>query len=222
VRDERAAFLALWMMPALAVYALVHMGQQGLVFVFLPALCLISGAAWAQLPRWRLPVAAVAVAVNAIIFIAAPTFPLRTDRVKLLTADTIRRHDARYVELFAAVRRHCAPAHCLLVATAWRFPQHYLPDYLLLRYEVGGRWQAGEGRPTRAEEAWIDVAGMGIRPDADGRVMVVIVDPDLLPLYDGSRRPLQYIATAGTERVAYFELRADERIHLGPQTFGVK
>ncbi len=42
---ERAVFLALWALPALGFYTLIHMGQQGLVFVYLPVLLLISAAA---------------------------------------------------------------------------------------------------------------------------------------------------------------------------------
>jgi hypothetical protein len=42
--DRRAWVMALWVAPSAAFYLLIHMGQQGLVFVFLPALCLLSSA----------------------------------------------------------------------------------------------------------------------------------------------------------------------------------
>ena len=41
--DDRAVFFALWVLPALAVYALVHLGQPGYLLTFLPACYLLIG-----------------------------------------------------------------------------------------------------------------------------------------------------------------------------------
>jgi 4-amino-4-deoxy-L-arabinose transferase-like glycosyltransferase len=59
--DDRAVFFALWILPALAVYALVHLGQPGYLLTFLPACYLLVGRSLALLvrrervprPRWR-------------------------------------------------------------------------------------------------------------------------------------------------------------------------
>src|SRR6185369_7869208 len=40
--SRKVWFLLLWVTPALVFYSIIHMGQQGLVFVFFPALVLIS------------------------------------------------------------------------------------------------------------------------------------------------------------------------------------
>ena len=48
----RAVFLALWALPALAVYALVHLGQHGYLLTVLPGCYLIVGRALVDLSRW--------------------------------------------------------------------------------------------------------------------------------------------------------------------------
>ena len=49
--DDRAVFFALWVLPALAVYALVHLGQPGYLLTFLPACYLLVGRSLALLAR---------------------------------------------------------------------------------------------------------------------------------------------------------------------------
>jgi hypothetical protein len=58
---DRAVFFALWMLPALAVYAVVHLGQRGYLLTVLPACYLLVGRAlvglWQRLQELRLPAA---------------------------------------------------------------------------------------------------------------------------------------------------------------------
>ena len=50
--DDRAVFVALWVLPALAIYALVHLGQAGYLLTFLPACYLLVGRSLVELaPR---------------------------------------------------------------------------------------------------------------------------------------------------------------------------
>ena len=49
---DRAAFLALWTLPALAVYALVHLGQSGYLLTVLPACYLLVGRSLTELTPW--------------------------------------------------------------------------------------------------------------------------------------------------------------------------
>ena len=45
VRDWRSRFLLLWLLPPLAFYVLVHIGNPGYVLSFLPPLCIYSAMA---------------------------------------------------------------------------------------------------------------------------------------------------------------------------------
>jgi hypothetical protein len=49
--SDRAVFLALWTLPALAVYAFVHLGQHGYLLTILPACYLVVGRALVEIGR---------------------------------------------------------------------------------------------------------------------------------------------------------------------------
>ena len=49
--DDRAVFFALWILPALGVYALVHLGQPGYLLTFLPACYLLVGRSLVELAQ---------------------------------------------------------------------------------------------------------------------------------------------------------------------------
>ena len=51
---DRAVFFALWTLPALAVYALVHLGQHGYLLTVLPACYLLVGRTLDRAARQRL------------------------------------------------------------------------------------------------------------------------------------------------------------------------
>jgi hypothetical protein len=57
--SDRAVFLALWTLPALVIYAVVHLGQRGYLLTVLPACYLVVGRAlvalWRRLQERRWP-----------------------------------------------------------------------------------------------------------------------------------------------------------------------
>src|SRR5690606_28813525 len=69
----------LWVVPTLAFYIIIPMGQQGLVFVFLPALLLPSAEGTYQLFRTRpavLQIVTLAIVLfTAAVFILMPEYP---------------------------------------------------------------------------------------------------------------------------------------------------
>ena len=75
-RWEKSIFLLLWIAPALAFYAVIHMGQQGLIFIFLPVLLLFSAVGLtcllADRSRWLAAATASLIVLNAGIFLLAP------------------------------------------------------------------------------------------------------------------------------------------------------
>ena len=204
----------------MAYYQFIHMGQQGLVFVYLPALCLLSAAALAPLRSLAPPLLIAAVAVNATVFLFAPTFPLGGDRPKLLTADTLRRHDGFYRSRLEAVRASFDPRHTVVVSSAWRFPQYYLEEYRLVRYGIVPRWELGEGESQIENVQDLGPRLLGVRPDGDGFRYAVLLDDALLRFSaDGAR--LEWAALDGGERLPFLRLRRGEGIRLQPDSFAV-
>jgi hypothetical protein len=198
------------------------MWQQGLVFVFLPALCLLSGRATSCIVKgWRRALAPIAIALaNAALFIGAPTFPLGGDGPKLLTVDTLRQHDASYTARIDAIRARFTPAHTLILSSQWRFPQYYLPAYRLLPYEIGARWEVDEGMPIRRKDTWIEPATVGAGAVGDDTTTLVLFDDDLQPFNNSAARQ-QWLPLADGERLAFMAIDRDERIHLGPRSFEI-
>jgi Dolichyl-phosphate-mannose-protein mannosyltransferase len=58
---DHPVFLALWTLPALAVYVLVHLGQHGYLLTVLPGCYLMVGRALMEISQWRQGVRAPAV-----------------------------------------------------------------------------------------------------------------------------------------------------------------
>lgn len=155
VRDSRSLFMAMWITPSLSFYALVHMGQQGLVFVFLPSLLLLSATAMVNLlgdQRRRsvywLALGTVSIAMlNTAIFLGVPEYTPGPVRQKVLTWNTIRNLDAHYLGLVDRVRNEFPADKTVLLGTGWRQPGYYLPEYHFIRLPLA------EGRGTNAESS---------------------------------------------------------------------
>jgi len=149
--DSSWIFIGFWIVPGVLYYVFIHMGQQGLVFVFLPALLLAT--AW-MLSRIhfknslaRSAIAASLVLGNSLVFLFAPSFPFGSDGIKILTVDTIRSHDAEVQERVEAVQAQFEPADSILIASDWRWLQYYLPEYSFQPYQVTPRGEEGAGLP---------------------------------------------------------------------------
>jgi hypothetical protein len=184
-RDRRAWFGAAWAAPALAFYTLVHMGQQGLVFVFLPALMLASAAAANALratlsPRAGSALIAASIGAGGLIFLFAPERPIPGGELKILTRQTIASSDASYRSRIDALRAGFQPERTLLIASDWRHAQFYLPEYRLIRFRVD---------PETGQAGALDDAEPAKRWSADDfgaqSFEVVLFDPELLAVAAG-------------------------------------
>ena len=224
LNTPRFWFFVLWMAPSLAYYALIHMGQQGLVFTFLPALFLLSAAALEYLSRRRQPVGQVLLAsfviINAAIFLAAPTYPLGGESFKLLTLDTIREHDTFYQARFEGVQENFSPAHTLLITYEWVFSDYYLRYFEHVQYKIGARGEAGDGLPAIRRSYTVDPSERGLRPDGDGYLYLVIMDEPLLS-YNHSKSRLETIPLSDGSQLHFLRFKPNEWVYLGSESFGL-
>ena len=223
MNDVRFWVLALWLAPVLIFYVFIHMGQQGLVFVFLPALLLLSAAmlyqVWTRTLYQRLLIG-VLVMVNVAIFVAAPMYPLGGNQVKLLTVDTLRQQDADYAARLDTVSRNFSNQNTALLSSGWRYPQYYLPGYALVPYALVSRWELGEGSPVSQTEKWLDGAALGLTPDADGFFTLVLFDNDL-KRFDQSSGRQELMRLSNGQELAYLRFTSAERVYIGPTSFGI-
>lgn len=208
----------------MAYYIFIHMGQQGLVFVFLPALMLLSAAAippaWQERRSLRTGLA-VLMGLSASIFLFGPTYPLEGSGLKLLTAQTLEEHSTYYQKRLEAVNfSDYSPASTLIVSSGWRFPQYYLPDYQYLPFTLGARWEVSEGKPTIDGDLLVDLGDLGVQPDNTGRIALVIFDPDLLPYVDPNGRDLHEVS--GVDGLSVVSLYPGDQLRLSQEGIRVE
>ena len=230
-RYERSIFLLLWIAPVVIFYAVIHMGQQGLVFVFLPALLLPSAVGLARLldrrpsdvlyPRWLVAVAAVLVVLNAGVFCLVPEYPLGPDNLRLLTRAALVNTDRYYQDRFAAIEGNFAPESTAILAANWHHVEYYLPDYPRLPFGVVSKWEKDEGSPIGSS---LDVvatpAELGLQLDGQGQAVIVVFDPYLMAFSD-SQRSVRGLALKHGGELGYFVLTEEQAFHYGAASFGV-
>lgn len=218
LKSRKAWFIGLSIAPALGFYAFIHMGQQGLVFVFMPLIFVLSAEGLRRLlPHvvyQKIAVTAVALA-GAAIFIFAPVYPLGTDTPRLLTYSTIQEHDRMMAQQIKTVRAHFAADDTILLTSNWRHSEYYLPEYPLARVNVGSRWEVGAGELTGAEFDFVSMAWLGA--DADQHYHVVILDEPVKALFSDAPEILPAVSD-----VAYLTLKPDEALVLDDGIFYVE
>ena len=228
VQWERALFLLAWVFLSLFFYTLIHMGQQGLVFVFLPVLLLVSARALVRLAegRGRRVLAAGAVVlgvVNAVLFIALPEYPLGSERFKVLSWDTLRNNDAYYEERFDAVRGHFPARDTVVMALRWRHVQWYLPEYQRLPFDFAQGGSVGLEAGSEAQEGQLPRprSGQSLGGSVTGGMTVVLFDADLESLVRASGRA-STLPLGNGETLTYLRLGPGEILRLGPEGFAIE
>jgi len=150
LKKARGLFVLFWVAPSLLFYLFVHMGQQGLVFVYLPALFLVSAEALVQLAgvrRSQLVLWATLgiVVLNSYLFVLAPEYLLGGEQVKVLNRSTILNQDASLKQMVRVVRADFSPGDTILVAAEWRQVEYYLPEYEVFRLPLSVEEELGSG-----------------------------------------------------------------------------
>jgi 4-amino-4-deoxy-L-arabinose transferase-like glycosyltransferase len=198
----------LWVAPALMFHTFIHMGQQGLVLVFLPALLLLAAALAARDGRrgWGLGLAGLA--LNVVLFLAAPERPLGPEGIRLLNLSTLRRHDATMAGRFALLRAEFPPDRTLIVASQWRFFDFYAPEYPVLPFGL----EDPAERP-REERVWV-------RLESEGTGFIVLFEPELTRWVLPRSRPWRWWAYDGVELPGWAWTPGDRWVY-GPGGFGL-
>jgi hypothetical protein len=204
VNWEKCVFLVLWTAPSAVFYALIHMGQQGLIFVFLPVLLLLSAQAVAVMTvghsRWRTLLPALMASSNAALFLLAPEYPAGPRASRLLTRATLANSDAYYEDRFALIRDHFQPPTVVLAAN-WHHVEYYLPEYTVLRLDAVTGSQAGS---LACSEHVLD-------PRDGSPVHVILFDTGLQDLCQSNRGPRELpLSHGGT--LSYYSLGVGETL----------
>lgn len=219
---ERFWFLALWIGPALGFYAFIHMGQQGLIFIFLPALLLVSAVGLVRLlerwdrERWWGAVAITLALANAAIFCLVPEYPLGPGTQRLLTRATLVNNDRYFQDRFAAIEANFPPETTAILMRNSEHVAYYLPAYPRLPIPL----VSGGLNEETASPAERDLLAERIFRPEEVRAIVVF-DAELAALNQAQARtrqvPLQHDGA-----LAYIPLAADEEFYYGLAGFGIR
>jgi hypothetical protein len=197
-----AVGFALWIAPALAFYAVVHIGEWGYVLSILPALLLGAAIAlerWVPPhpgPRWGLAGVA-SVVLPAAIFLAGDDAYKAVVGGAEFSAAALARHDARMSADVSYVRRHFAPANTLIVTREdQQLVRYYLPEYRAFYWDPDPYLN----QVTRRRM---------MRP-----LNVVVLTPGLQPLLQGDVRRVEvapgvFVSSVALERGSVLELRGE-------------
>jgi len=221
----KIAFLLIWSLPAVIFYLFVHMGQQGLIFVFLPVLLLMSARCLTGLgsfvphgDRLAQTLALMIGLTGALTFILSPEYPFGQD-LKVLSWKTIENHDRQYRNLFSAIRGGFSPADTVILAADWRTAGYYLPEFECLHVP-----------PPRSSEL-----GSALLPESENRFSLAQEDGNLgshervnVVLFDntfngnGDQSWIQTETTTNGTGLRYFKLSREEVIMWGADWLEVK
>lgn len=222
---EKWLFLGLWAIPTLAFYTFIHMGQQGLVFVFLPALVLIGAyalSAWIEKnSQFVIPVSLIAL-VSVAFFVFMPEYPLGKNAQRFLTRDTLVNSDVYYQSRISLVQNRFDRESTAILAANWRHVEYYLPAYRLLRFS--GTKTGTVDDMVRATITSDTIQGtpkqLGLRLDASHHAYLVIFDP-LLDVYNRGNEAPQTVSLPGNDSIHYYVLNANDVIYVNETSLGI-
>jgi hypothetical protein len=208
---DRPVFLILWITPSILFYAFIHMGQQGLVLIYLPALLLMAAAEVDRLLTTRAvaPVVIAIVLVQALFYNLAPEYPFGIGGQRLLTRETLARSDAYYIERFEHIRAEFDPKRTLILAANWEHVRYYLPEYRVAAFEPAHGW----GLAQRV------IAGDEARTSEQG-VYLVLFDP-LLAYYNTSPSAVQRATLPGGDVLEYLAAGPRQVAYVDGMSFGI-
>ena len=190
------AFFALWTLPGLAFYLLVHVGDPGYVLAIVPPLLVAGAAAIDEIVRAR-RVPAAAVIVPALLLAALQGTLFVFPGPFALSADALAAHDRSIHALVAAARALPNDASLVAAQAAYPIASYYLPERRV-RFsgpapEALSSHVQSERPPDRRTTVLVSADLAGARPPSlaaerrpDGIVQLTVDagSPLPVPLYD--------------------------------------
>ena len=221
---EKIIFLAAWVGPVLLFYLLIHMGQQGLVFVFLPALLLVSAEALVRLFNshyyWLAATLAAVLLFHIAVFTMLPEHPLGPNGQRLLTWQTIRNNDNYYQSRLAAIRENFPASSTAILAANWHHLEYYLPEYRFVPFSITAKWEVEQSDLTGENGGkTVTVEEFGLRPNDQDKAVLVIFDPQL-EQYNQSTELMKRLPLGSEKELMYLELKWNDKIFFTENSYG--
>jgi Gpi18-like mannosyltransferase len=211
---EKSLFLAFWMAPVLFFYLAIHMGQQGLIFVYLPALLLMAAVGLARI-FWGKPLllligTASIVLFNAGVFVLLPEYPLGPGTQRMLTRDTLRNSDRYFQARIEAIEYNFEAGKTGIIARDWRHADFYLPEYSLVPLDPA-RW---DEFGSLKSQGYLTIDNFGYDSGQEEIVYLVLFDGGLDQRDQSMYGKLKQIPMDNGEQLRYYEMRVGDRLYI--------
>lgn len=150
---SKLIFLGIWFIPSFMFYTFIHMGQQGLVFFYLPMLFLMAGWGVMQCDNllngfWKYLAVLMLLMINAAVYLYMPEYPISGSSQRVLTAETIQNSDQYYLNRIRKIKSDYSPESTVIFAVNWHHVEYYLPEYTTIHFNEGGKWEVNTGELT--------------------------------------------------------------------------
>jgi hypothetical protein len=211
---QKVLFLFFWMAPVLFFYLAIHMGQQGLIFVYLPALLLIAAVSLYRLlqakPLLLAASAGVILLFNIAVFTLMAEYPFGPGTQRMLTSDTLRNSDHYYRSRIEAIDYNFEAGTTGVIARNWRHAEFYLPEYTIISLDEE-RWGEFDSLSTRGYLTKDDLA----QPGSDNEAFFVVLFDRELDQRDLSMEGmLESIVLENGEILTYYEIHASDKLFI--------
>jgi hypothetical protein len=131
--------------------------------------------------------------------------------------------DRYYQDRFNLIKENFAPESTIILAANWHHVEYYLPEYSLLLFNIGNKWEVDEGVANNSPSSILTAspAELGLQLSPTGSAAVIIFDPELINFNDTPELIRQLALPAGGS-LAYLELEAEDRLYLEADIFGLR
>lgn len=161
---QAQTFFALWIVPGLVVFVLVHIGEWGQILSILPALYVATAAAMERAARGasRVPAAPWRLAGAALLALPMLVFLTSGER---FSAAALARHDTALAVRIAEVRASFPPERTTILAREdFLLVRHYLPEYKAWLYDPEPHSRNAVKRKRTTQLTAIVIFTDGLRP----------------------------------------------------------
>jgi hypothetical protein len=211
---EKALFIFFWIAPVLFFYIAIHMGQQGLIFVYLPALLLIAAVSVHRIFNDRTLLRSISIGIivlfNIGLFTLMPEYPMGPGTQRMLTHDTLRNSDQYFLSRIEAIEYNFQPGTTGIIALDWRHAEYYLTEYTVipLNSEKWGKFKSLD------DQGYLSTTDFESSQSGSETVYIVLFDRGLNQRDISAEGILKMIELANGETLSYYELNTTNRLFL--------
>jgi hypothetical protein len=230
-KNVRTWYLAIWILPSILFYTLIHMGSHGLIFTYLPAVLIMAALALVQIAdRFHsksrpvlIGMLAVIVAANGLVFGVVPERP--AGNLHIVNWNTLAENNRFFSSRFDLIRKNFDPARTLILTEQWRHSQYYLPDYFALSSPCISEDALGQQGLLYLthQESYTELNGSSVQAALPPNLeILVLFDGPAGCFFPGEWNGRLKSLVENGEKLDYIELEPNEALSFASGTFQIR